>query len=69
MTEQRDSRALLVIAKQFRDAASEAGRHDVVGKIDEAIILLAPADPADDRAGDGTDKTNIVLRILDGLGF
>ena len=69
MTDRRDSRALLVIAKQFRDAASEAGRHDVVGKIDEAIILLAPADPAADRTDDGTDKTTIVLRILDGLGF
>lgn len=31
-----DTLALLAAAKQFRDAASSAGRPDVVAKIDEA---------------------------------
>lgn len=64
----RDNRAILAIAKQFRDAASDAGRPDVVAKIDEAIILLAGTERAAGKAG-GTDRTNVVLRILDGLGF
>lgn len=63
MTEERE---LLTIAKQFRDAASQAGRPDVVAKIDEAIILLAGKD---DAAGKTGDRTNVVMRILDGLGF
>ncbi|MEU4689556.1 hypothetical protein [Actinoplanes sp. NPDC023714] len=59
-------RELLATAKQFRDAASAAGRPDVVAKIDEAILLLA--DPRETPAS-GDEKSNIVLRILDGLGF
>jgi hypothetical protein len=65
----RDNRALLAIAKQFRDAASSAGRPDVVAKIDEAIILLAATDHAAGKVDGGGDKSNVVLRILDGLGF
>jgi len=65
----RDSRALLAIAKQFRDAASGAGRSDVVSKIDEAIILLAGTDHTAGKVDASDDKTNVVLRILDGLGF
>ena len=65
----RDSRALLVIAKQFRDAASSASRPDVVAKIDEAIILLAGTDDRAGKVEGSADKTNVVLRILDGLGF
>lgn len=65
----RDSRALLAIGKQFREAASSAGRPDVVAKIDEVIILIVGADHVAGK-GDGSDeKTNVVLRILDGLGF
>jgi hypothetical protein len=61
--------ALLAIAKQFRDAASNAGRRDVVAKIDEAILLLAGTrDVASERDG-SDDKTNVAMRILDGLGF
>ncbi|NMO57370.1 hypothetical protein HH310_40135 [Actinoplanes sp. TBRC 11911] len=60
MTEER---ALLTIAKEFREAAAQAGRPDVVAKIDEAIILLAGKEDAAD------DRTNVVMRILDGLGF
>ena len=58
-----DNHALLAAAKQFRDAASSAGRPDVVAKIDEAILLLAGKPHGSD------DRTNVVLRILDGLGF
>jgi hypothetical protein len=65
----RDSRALLAIAKQFRDAAATAGRPDVVAKIDEAIILLARTDHAAGKVDGSDDKANVVLRILDGLGF
>jgi hypothetical protein len=64
----QESLALLAVAKQFRDAASSAGRPDVVAKIDEAIILLAGTDMAS-RRDSSDDKTNVVLRILDGLGF
>jgi hypothetical protein len=63
------SLALLALAKQFRDAASTAGRPDVVAKIDEAILLLAGTnDPASHRDS-GDNKANVVIRILDGLGF
>lgn len=65
----RDNRALLAIAKQFRDAASHAGRPDVVAKIDEAILLLAGTDDTADKVDGAQDRTNVVLRILDGLGF
>ena len=65
----RDSRALLAIAKQFRDAAAGAGRPDVVAKIDEAIILLAGTDDRAGKVDSSADKANVVLRILDGLGF
>jgi hypothetical protein len=65
----QENRALLAIAKQFRDAAVKADRRDVVAKIDEAILLLAGSpDPSSERDS-GADKTNVVLRILDGLGF
>ena len=66
MTRDRDNRALLAMAKQFRDAASAADRPDVVSKIDEAILLIA--DPRE-QATTSDEKSNIVLRILDGLGF
>jgi hypothetical protein len=56
---------LLALAKQFRDAAASAGRPDVVAKIDEAILLLAGTGDAATES----DKTNVVLRILDGFGF
>jgi hypothetical protein len=62
-------RSLLALAKQFRDAASSAGRPDVVTKIDEAILLLADAGDSAGERRSGDDKTNIVLRILDGLGL
>ncbi|BBH69360.1 hypothetical protein ACTI_60450 [Actinoplanes sp. OR16] len=64
--ERDEDRALLAIAKEFRDAASAAGRSDVVTKIDEAILLIA--DPVE-RPAAGDDKSSIVMRILDGLGF
>jgi hypothetical protein len=66
MTEERSDRALLAIAKQLRDAALAAGRDDVVAKADEAIILLAGRNQ---KVGGADDRTNVVLRILDGLGF
>lgn len=65
----QDAHALLVIAKQFREAASSAGRPDVVAKIDEAILLLAGRESAAGKPHGSDDKTNVVLRILDGLGF
>jgi len=65
----QDTRALLAVAKQFRDAASRAGRPDVVAKIDEAILLLAGTGSSAGRPQGSDDKTNVVLRILDGLGF
>lgn len=58
-------RRMLVLAKQFREAAADAGRTDVVDKIDEAVMLLAH----EQRPRDEEEKTNVVLRILDGLGL
>jgi hypothetical protein len=63
--------ALLMLARQFRDAAATAGRMDVVAKADEAIVLImSKHDSADtsEPQRDG-DKGNAVIRILDGLGF
>ena len=62
----QQSHALLALAKQFRDAAVQAGRDDVVAKIDDTILLLAPPS---ERPRSSGDKANVVLRILDGLGF
>jgi hypothetical protein len=58
--------ALLKLARQLREAAADAGRADVVAKVDEAIVLIAGAEA---EARDGTDRGNLVIRILDGLGF
>ncbi|WP_250035028.1 hypothetical protein [Paractinoplanes maris] len=59
-----DQQRLLTLAKQLRDAAEAAGRADVVAQVDDVILLLAHAEPPA-----GETKTNVVLRILDGLGF
>jgi hypothetical protein len=64
----QEARGLLTVAKQFRDAASRAGRPDVVAKIDEAIVLVAGTDTASQRHNN-VDKANVVQQILDGLGF
>jgi hypothetical protein len=64
-----DNRDLLALAKQLRDAASEADRPDVVAKIDEVILLLAGSSDSAGAPERGEDKTNVVLRILDGLGL
>ena len=55
---------LLALARQLREAAAGAGRADVVAKVDDVILLLAGTEP---QAGES--KSNVVLRILDGLGF
>jgi hypothetical protein len=62
---------LLQLARQLREAATRAGRTDVVAMADEVIALLAGApDPVDDDRKPGQpDRGNAVLRILDGLGF
>ncbi|MBU2669150.1 hypothetical protein KOI35_37120 [Actinoplanes bogorensis] len=59
-----DSAQLLSMAAQLRDAAAQANRPDVVAKVDDVILLLADAQPATEES-----KGNVVLRILDGLGF
>jgi hypothetical protein len=63
--------ALLMLARELRDAAATAGRMDVVAKADEAIALITSKQ---DSAGTGEPqrdgaKGNAVIRILDGLGF
>jgi hypothetical protein len=57
---------LLTLAKHLRDEAGRAGRDDVVAKVDDVILLLAGTEAA---PREGESKSNIVLRILDGLGF
>jgi hypothetical protein len=64
ITPMTDSRALLVLAKQFRDAATEAGRPDAVAEIDEAIILLAVTDQPNGKVDSSEDKTNVRCALL-----
>ena len=63
--------ALLMLARELRDAAVNAGRPDVAAKAEEAIALITgPLDAAaGGRAARDGDKANTVVRILDGLGF
>ena len=65
----QESLALLAAAKRFRDAASSADRPDVVAHIDAAILLLAGTRDSASGRMSSDDKANIVLRILNGLGF
>jgi hypothetical protein len=63
--------ALLMLARELRDAAATAGRPDVAAKAEEAILLITGTNDAGgtgEAARDG-DKGNTVIRILDGLGF
>jgi hypothetical protein len=59
------TQALLALAQRLREAASIAGRTDVVARVDDVIRQIS--------AGGGTerdpDKANAVIRFLDGLGF
>jgi hypothetical protein len=64
-----ESLALLALAKRLRDAAASANRPDVVAKVDEAILLLAGTATSASNCDGGGDKTNVVLRILDGFGL
>lgn len=57
--------ALLRLAAQLRRAADDAGRADVVAKVDEIVVLVA-GDPG--PAG-GRGRAAAVIRFLDGLGF
>ncbi len=59
-----DDERLLILARRLREDAGQAGRTDVVAKVDDVIILLAGAKPEADES-----KANVVIRILDGLGF
>ncbi|AGZ42986.1 hypothetical protein [Actinoplanes friuliensis] len=57
---------LLRLAAELRKAAADAGRSDVVAKVDEVIALLA----GDRVAGEGSaPKTNAIIKLLDGLGL
>ncbi|MEU4563612.1 hypothetical protein AB0F72_34980 [Actinoplanes sp. NPDC023936] len=67
MGQPSDRNALLLLAGQLRQAAAADGRADVVAKVDEVILLIA--DEEDGTQREKADKSNTVLRILDGLGF
>ena len=64
-----ERRTLMALAKQLRDRALSADRPDVVTKVDEVILLLAGTDAATGKRDGAGDKTNVVLRILDGFGL
>jgi hypothetical protein len=71
MEPQPEASALLMLARELRDAAVRGGRPDVAAKADEAIVLITGTDDtaaAGEAPSDG-DKGNAVIRILDGLGF
>jgi hypothetical protein len=64
-SEQRHQEAvMLALADQLRETAVAAGRADVAAKAEQAAALLRVSDPTD-----GKDSGNIVIRIMDGLGF
>lgn len=64
---------LMGLSVRLKDAAVRAGRLDVAAKADEAIALLTDAgNPIVDRGDQEPrrdDKTNAVVKFLDGLGF
>ncbi len=55
---------MLALAEQLRETAVAAGRSDVATKAEEAAALLRV-----DARPEGRDGGNVVIRILDGLGF
>jgi hypothetical protein len=59
--------AMLTMAGQLREAATRAGRPDVVAKVDDVILRIAEGDDADQQKGGRASDT--VVRILNGLGF
>ncbi len=61
---ERREAVMLALAERLRETALAAGRADVAAKAAEAAALLRVAE----RAG-GEDSGNVVIRILDGLGF
>jgi hypothetical protein len=67
---QHEAARLLPLARRLREAATRAGRPDVVAKVDEVIALVGAPDPVgDDQTPGQQDRSNAVLRVLDGLGF
>ena len=60
----RREAVMLALAERLRETAVAAGRTDVAAKAAEAASLLRTAEPAQ-----GKDTSNVVIRILDGLGF
>jgi regulator of sirC expression with transglutaminase-like and TPR domain len=62
--EQRDEAVLRALAEQLRDVAVRAGRPDVAARAQEALTLLGPVQEEQRK-----DAANVVVRILDGLGF
>ena len=61
---ERDDRALLALAARLRRAADDAGRADVVAKVDEVIALIAG-----ERVAGGDRRAASIMQFLDGLGF
>jgi hypothetical protein len=59
---------LLTLALALREAATRARRPDVGAKADEIVALLGPVDDAA-SGQERSDKGNVIVRILDGLGF
>ena len=77
MEDQRSAEAaqqtatLLRLSLQVRDAAADAGRQDVITKVDELLTVIAgeriSAGAESQNAGPGVAEN--VQRILNGLGF
>jgi hypothetical protein len=66
MTDAPDRRVavMLALAEELRETAVAAGRSDVAEKAEQAAALLRVGTPPE-----GKDTGNVVIRILDGLGF
>ena len=60
----RQAAVMLALAERLRETAVAAGRADVAAKAIEAAALLRVGDRPE-----GKDTGNVVIRILDGLGF
>jgi hypothetical protein len=62
-----ETQTLVRMAARLRQAAADAGRADVVAKVDEVIGLLAGDSPSGD--GGPHKSASSVIKFLDGLGF
>ena len=60
-----DVERLVGLSVELKKVAERAGRRDVAAKADQILALLTEGEDAAGRTG----HDNVVIRLLDGLGF